>query len=188
MCIIKIRRDQSGEPPVPIRPISRGDQLTATTYPASRISPRVNATAASPQMSRMQQRREQHLRASAGSITHRHSGSQQQIVIAQPSPRTSRPKIPLQHEHGCSYSYGSGPVPTRESLDRLHLSSPQQPQHHQRSYSGQQVAMVGRRSAGSVTFGGANVDPRGSHVSHRSMREKIVIIDEHGRRRESGFH
>lgn len=187
MCIIKIRRDQSGERPVAvIRPVSRGDQLTTATYPASRISPRVSATAASPQMNRMQQRQEQHLRASAGSITHRRSESQQQIVIAQPSPRTSRPKMPLQH--GSSYSYGSGPVPTRESLDRLHSSSPQQPQHHQRSCSRQQVAMVGRRSAGSVTFGGVNVDPRGSHVSQRSTREKIVIMDEHGRRRESGFH
>ncbi|KAL8917836.1 MAG: hypothetical protein Q9208_007724 [Pyrenodesmia sp. 3 TL-2023] len=159
MCIIKIRRDQSEESPVvvPIRPASRGHQPTATitTHPTSRISPRVSATAGSPQMSRMQQQ----LRASAGSINHRRSGSQQQIVIAQPSPRTSRPRVPLQH--GSSYSYGSGPVPTRESLDRLQLSSSQQ---------AQQIAMVGRRSAGSVTFGGANADPRGSHVSHRFRR------------------
>lgn len=183
MCIIKIRRDPPEETPVvvPIRPISRG-QHQPTTHSSSRVSPRASAPS-TPQMSRLQQ--QQQPRASAGNVSHRRSGSQQQIVIAQPSsPRTSRPKLPVQHRS--SYSYGSGPVPTRESVERMQLSSQGQLQPLRRGSSiGQQP---GRRSAGSVTFGVANVDPRGSHVSHRSTREKIVIVDEMGRRRESGFH
>lgn len=167
MCIIRIRRDPPEEAPivVPIRPISHGQPAAHAT---SVTSPRASA---SPQMSRLQQPR-----ASAGSNNFRRSGSQHQIVIAQPSPRTSRPKMPVQH--GSSYSYGSGPVPS-DIFDGPMTS-------HRRSYS-QQGAAAGRRSGSSVHFG---TSPRASHVSHRSTREKekIVIVDETGRRRESGFH
>ena len=151
---------------VPIRPISRGHPTTqSTTHPTSTTSPR---TSGSPQMSRLQQPR-----ASAGAF--RRSGSQQQIVIAQPSPRNSRPKITAV-QHGSSYSYGSGPVPT-ESFDR--------PRCNHRRSSSQQNAPTGRGSRSSVQYG---TSPRASRVSHRSTREKIVIVDEMGKRRESGFH
>ncbi|KAI4186736.1 MAG: hypothetical protein L6R41_003308 [Letrouitia leprolyta] len=166
MCIIRIRRDPPEEAPmvVPIRPISHGHPVA---YAAPSTSRRAST---SPQMSQVQQPR-----ASAGS-NFRRSGSQQQIIIAQPSPRTSRPKMPIQH--GSSYSYGSGPVPT-ESFDGPMTG-------HCRSYS-HHGAAAGRRSGSSVHFG---TSPRASHVSHRSTREKekIVIVDEAGRRRESGFH
>ncbi|KAL8942372.1 MAG: hypothetical protein Q9216_001692 [Gyalolechia sp. 2 TL-2023] len=164
MCIIRIRRDPPEEAPivVPIRPISHSQPAAHAT---SISSPRASA---SPQMSRVQQPR-----ASAGSNNFRRSGLQQQIIIAHPSPRTSRPKMPVQH--GSSYSYGSGPVPSA-SFDRPRTG-------HHRSYS-QQGAVAGRRSGSSVHFG---TSPRASHVSHRSMRdkEKIVIVDETGRRQES---
>ncbi|KAI4145507.1 MAG: hypothetical protein LQ341_002368 [Variospora aurantia] len=172
MCIIKIRRaDPPGEESpvvVPIRPMSRAQTTADGTTPLS----------ASPRVSRSQQ---QQPAPDGANLGHRRNGSQQQIIIAQPSPDTARPKLPI--HHGSSFSYGSGPVPTWESLDRLRMSSGQQ-QQHRRSYSGQQP---GRRSTGSVTFG-TNVSPRASHVSHRSTREKIVVVDETGRRRESGFH
>ncbi|KAI4127584.1 MAG: hypothetical protein LQ338_003127 [Usnochroma carphineum] len=181
MCIIKIRRadplsNEEAPVVVPIRPVSRG-QLPPP-------SPRANAPT-SPRGSRLQQQ-PHHPRASAGSqgSTHRRTGSQQQIVIA--SPRTSRPKMST-IQHGSSYSYGSGPVPAKESLERVAVSGGGQ--QRMRSYSGQRQGQQqmggGRRSTGSVTF---DKSPRASHVSHRSTREKIVIVDEMGRRRESGFH
>ncbi|KAL8936896.1 MAG: hypothetical protein Q9211_003959 [Gyalolechia sp. 1 TL-2023] len=165
MCIIRIRRDPPEEAPiiVPIRPSSHGQPGAHATTLIS--SPRASA---SPQMIRLQQPR-----ASAGS-NFRRSGSQQQIIIA--SPRTSRSKMPVQH--GSAYSYGNGPVPSES------FNGPVTGHHRSSSHQG---APAGRRSGSSVHFG---TSPRASHVSHRSTREKekIVIVDEQGRRRESGFH
>lgn len=176
MCIIKIRRADPSEPEtpviVPIRPISRAHQ--PTSHPTSAVSPRASVIT-NPRMSQLPPPR---VSAENQSHEYRRSSSQQQIVIA--SPRTSRPKMPT-IQRGSAYSYGSGPVPARESLERL--GSQQQQQQYRRRYSGQQV---GRRSTGSVTFGPS--DPRASHVSQRSARERIVIVDETGRRRETGFH
>ena len=157
MCIIRIRHGAPEETPVvvPIRPISRG-QGTTTSSPRSSHPSRLR----------------QQPQASNGSV--RFDGSQSQaIIIAQPSPRSSRPKMTVQH--GSSYSYGSGPVPT-ESHDRP-LS--------RRSYSRQ--GMLSGRQSGSLKYG---ISPRQSNVSYRSTRdrEKIVVVDETGRRRESGFH
>lgn len=182
MCIIKIRRADppGGESPVvvPIRPMSRA-QTTATRASTPRAS-----LSASPRVSRPQHQQQSAAPpASAGDLCRHRSGSEQQIIIAQPSSlRAPRPRMPIQH--GSSFSYGSGPVPTRDSLDRLQRSSGQPQPQHRRSFSEQQP---GSRSTGSVTFA-ANVSPRASHVSHRSTRENIVFVDEMGRRRESGFH
>ncbi|KAL8952291.1 MAG: hypothetical protein Q9222_001780 [Ikaeria aurantiellina] len=167
MCIIKIRRDPPEESPivVPIRPISRSQPTTAQAPAAN-----------SRRSSQMGQIHQQQPRASAGSFERRHGSSQQQVVVAQPSsPRNSRPTMLVQHAP--SYSYGSGPVPI-EPQDRP-LS------HSRRSYAHQGAAPA--RRSGSVNYG---TSPRQSNVSFRSTREreKIVVVDETGRRRESGFH
>ena len=170
MCIIRIRRHQPEEEApviVPIRPIIRNQ-------PTTPISPRT---------SRLQQPQQQPTRVSASSgFNVRQIDSQQQIVITKRpsrSPRTTRPEI----QHGSSYSYGSGPVPTTESLERK--SSNHGAHRHNYSPQAGLTMAVGRRS-GSVTRHPSS--PKRSNVSFRSTREKIVIVDETGRRRESGFH
>ncbi|CAL8579694.1 hypothetical protein XPA_005428 [Xanthoria parietina] len=120
-------------------------------------------------------------------------GSQPQIVVAKqpPSPgRTSRPTI----QHGSSgYSYGSGPVAT-EIPEQRRLSSDGERRRRRSSHVSQAGFLTttmtttgGRRSSGSVTHGHPS-NPRQSGASFRSTREKIVIVDANGRRRESGFY
>ncbi|KAL8807497.1 MAG: hypothetical protein Q9182_000662 [Xanthomendoza sp. 2 TL-2023] len=118
-------------------------------------------------------------------------GSEQQIVFAprrRGASASSRPRI----VQGDSYCYGSGPVPTVTMMtgegeeERVFGKSGQG--QHRRSYSQQQqqqIAPVGRRSGG-VDYAASS--PRQSNVSFRSTREKIVVVDEMGRRRESGFY
>ena len=171
MCIIRIRRHQPEEEApvvVPIRPLIR-------SQPTTPISPRA---------SRLQQPQQQPTKVSASSgFNGRQNGSQQQIVIPKrpsSSPRTSRPEI----QHGSSYSYRSGPpIPTTESLIRKSSSHGA----HRRNCSQQAglTVALGKRS-GSVTRHPSS--PKQSNISLRSTREKIVIVDETGRRRESGFH
>lgn len=195
MCIIKIRRapsENEAEAPVvvPIRPISRSQATdpVGQHYYSISASPRSSR----PLQQRPQQQQDRHSpRASAGSSSGfivRQSGSQQQTVIPKPlspSPRSSRPRI----RPGSSYAYGSGPVPTADDGQEPPLSKGSGSGHHRRSHSQRAgaaaAAPMGRRS-GSVNYDATS--PRQSNVSFRSTREKIVIVDETGRRRESGFH
>lgn len=173
MCIIRMRRngpDEEAPVVVPICPIPRSQRTTHSTPVSSRTG-------------RLQQPQQQPTRLSASSgFIVRQSGSQQQIVIAKqpsPSPRTSRPKI----QHGSSYSYRSGPVPRAELLERPLGSDGERRRSH--SHQAGLTTTAGRRS-GSVKHHQSS--PKQSSASLRSTREKIVIVDETGRRRESGFH
>ena len=95
----------------------------------------------------------------------------QVVVIDQRSPRTSGA---LSIRAGGGYVYGAGPVvPSRQaSLSRpgIHVQG-----GHRRSGS----LGVERRS--SAVYG---KDPRASNTSYRSTRERIVIVDGNGTRRE----
>ena len=166
MCIIKIRPDRGEDPPavMPVRPIptSLGGAQVSTPPSASRSS-RLE------QQQQQQQRNE--LRNSNGLIRLEPTQTQAIVITTSPSPRSSRPKIPLQK--GTSYSYGSGPIAIEPSN---RIRAPRSVSH--------QASLPARRS-GSV---GVRISPRQSNVSYRSTREKIIVVDETGRRQESGFY
>ena len=184
MCIIRIHRNHPEEEKeqapviIPIRPRPQSQQRTT------------------PNSSRLQQPQPQQPQprvSSSSAGIGLVGGSQPQIVVAKqpPSPRrTSRPTI----QHGSSgYSYGSGPVAT-EIPEQRRLSSDGERRRRRSSHVSQAGFLTttmtttgGRRSSGSVTHGHPS-NPRQSGASFRSTREKIVIVDAKGRRRESGFH
>lgn len=185
MCIIRIHRNHPEEEKeqapviIPIRPRPQSQQRTT------------------PNSSRLQQPQPQQPQprvSSSSAGIGLVGGSQPQIVVAKqpPSPRrTSRPTI----QHGSSgYSYGSGPVAT-EIPEQRRLSSDGERRRRRSSHHAPQAGFLtttmtttgGRRSSGSVTHGHPS-SPRQSGASFRSTREKIVIVDANGRRRESGFY
>lgn len=90
---------------------------------------------------------------------------QQAVTIVERSPRTSALSI----TEGASYRYGTGPV--RGSRGSL----------NQRSPSLKPPGGADPRGSGSVTYA---LNPRQSNVSHKSTRERIVVVDGLGRRRE----
>lgn len=91
------------------------------------------------------------------------------MIIEQTSPPSSK----LQIRRGFSYSYGDGPVP----LGTQAKSPPDEITESQRS---QRAAQVQRRS-GSLAY---TKSPRQSNASYRSTRERVVVVDDSGRRRE----
>lgn len=195
MCIIKLHRvpssSTSHNDPIamPIRPIPRPmSHSQPHPPPHHRVSDPRPPLRSSPRTSKLAPSK-----ASAGSFHRSPRTSQQLVVIATPSPRTSRPTF----VERSSYSYGSGPVPMRQSLELgLHLiGETEESRHRRRSYSNQNAGPSKRRSGASVNL--VDTGPRHSNVSFRSTAtrereerrgEKIVIVDEMGKRRESGFH
>ena len=187
MCIIRIHRSR--------RPEEEEKEEQAPVIIPIRPRPQSQPTNSS-RTSRLQQPQPQQPqpRVSSSAGNGLVNGSQPQIVVAKqpPSPgRTSRPTI----QHGSSgYSYGSGPVAT-EIPEQRRLSSDGERRRRRSSHHAPQAGFLtttmtttgGRRSSGSVTHGHPS-NPRQSGASFRSTREKIVIVDAKGRRRESGFH
>lgn len=185
MCIIRIRRSRPAEEKeeapviVPIRPRPQSQQRTDPS--SSRTSSRLQH----PQPARV---------SSPSANSAFVSGSGPQIVVAKqrPSPRaTARPTI----QHGSSgYSYGSGPVATTAAaaaeISEQRLLSSDGERRRRSSHAPQAgfltTTTAGRRSSGSVKYHPSS--PRQSSASFRSTREKIVIVDANGRRRESGFY
>lgn len=181
MCIIRIHRSRPEEEEkeeqapviVPIRPRPQSQQRI-TTPSSSRTSSRL-------QQAQPQQRP----KVSSASVSNGFvNGSQPQIVVAKQQRTISRPTI-----QPSGYSYGSGPVATAETLGS-------DGERRRRSSHASQAGFLttttmtttagGRRSLGSVKQHPSS--PRQSGASLRSTREKIVIVDANGRRRESGFH
>lgn len=90
------------------------------------------------------------------------SRPQQAVLIVERSPRTSGLSI----GESASYRYGTGPV--RGSLNQTSLSL-------------RPSAGMDPRRSGSVTYA---LTPRQSNVSYKSTRERTVVVDSLGRRRE----
>lgn len=95
--------------------------------------------------------------------------AEQAVIIEQISPGSSK----LQIHHEFSYSYGDGPVPVATQA-----KSP--PNEIIKSQPSQRTAQVRRRS-GSLAYAKS---PRQSNASYRSTRERVVVVDNSGRRRE----
>lgn len=93
------------------------------------------------------------------------SRPQQAVLIVERSPRTSGMSI----AESASYRYGTGPVRgSRGSLNQTSLSL-------------RPSAGMDPRRSGSVTYA---LTPRQSNVSYKSTRERTVVVDSLGRRRE----
>ena len=84
---------------------------------------------------------------------------QQAAIIVEHSPRTSGLSI----AEGASYRYGTGPV--RGSRGSLNTA----------------LKPIDARRSGSVTYA---LTPRQSNASYKSTRERTVVVDDLGRRRE----
>lgn len=92
----------------------------------------------------------------------------QAVVIEQIAPETSKIEI----RHGSSYSYGVEPVPTTTEKGPLHERNDPQKD----TVRPPQVPRSGSLAHAKV--------PRQSIASHRSTRERVVVVDDSGRRRE----
>ena len=158
MCLIKLRPDREEEVVIPTRPVRPELPPSRQGHSAHSI------TAAAADNQRQQQTRAPEVRS-----RDRIAPPEQAVVIEQISPRSSK----LQIRHGFSYSYGDGPVP---------VSTQENPPPNERakSQSSQRNAQVRPRS-GSLAY---PKSPRQSNVSYRSTRERIVVVDDLGRRRE----
>lgn len=93
------------------------------------------------------------------------SRPQQAVLIVERSPRTSG----LSAVESASYRYGS--APTRGSRGSLNQKTP----------SLKPSGGIDPRRSGSVTYA---LTPRQSNVSYMSTRERTVVVDSLGRRRE----
>lgn len=89
---------------------------------------------------------------------------QQAVLIVERSPHTSGLSI----TESASYRYGTGPV--RDSRGSLNQTSSLRPS-----------GGIEPRRSGSVTYA---LSPRQSNVSYKSTRERTVVVDYLGRRRE----
>lgn len=162
MCLIRLRPDREEEVKVPNRPI-RADVPSSRqgrgSYPV--ITTATAAAAAANEYGQSTRELEARSRESIALPEHA-------VVIQQHSPRSSK----LQIRHGSAYSYGDGPTPVEPQA-----KPPQERHGSQRSEHAAQV----RQRPGSLAFAKS---PRQSSASYRSTRERIVVIDDSGRRRE----
>lgn len=92
----------------------------------------------------------------------------QAVVIEQIAPETSKIEI----HHGSSYPYGVGPMPTTTKRGPLHERNHSEKDH---------VRPAQVQRSGSLAHA---KNPRQSIASYRSTRERVVVVDESGRRRE----
>ena len=154
MCLIRLRPDREEEVMVPNRPVRA--ELSSRQGPGSH--PVIATTAVADE--HRQPTREPEARSHERIAPLEHA-----VVIQQPSPRSSN----LQIRHESAYSYGDGPAPagrqTRPPLGK---------------HASQRSTQVRQRS-GSLAFA---TSPRQSNASYRSTRERIVVIDDSGRKRE----
>lgn len=159
MCLIRLRPDREEEVVVPNRPVRAGLPLSRQGYSSHSI------TSATTDHHRQQQTLAPEVRS-----RDRITPPEQAVIIEQISPPSSK----LQIRHGFSYSYGDGPVP----LGTPAKSPPDEINESQHSQLDVQV----RRRSGSLTY--AAKSPRQSNASYRSTRERVVVVDDSGRRRE----
>ena len=163
MCIIKLRRDREEDPIIPIRPIvARRETLTRSIHsvPVSVTEPRHS-----------QSHVPVHSRISASSVTSRDKGrppQQHLVVVEHHSPRSTA--LSIREGSRGSFQYGMGPVRT---ISGTQGRSSLRPEHGRPDDDR-------RRRSGSVSF----VSPRQSGASRRSTRDKVVVVDGSGRRRE----
>lgn len=155
MCIVKLRPEREEEAVVPNRPVRIVSP--PTTHSGRNTHTSLSVAGSSLSVVRVRS----HPRAPETSL--RASGTVQAIVLQEISPRSSRSKVPqirpLSQE---SYQYGAGPIPAGYAL------------------AAPEPAGVRQRS-GSMNLAKS---PRQSNASYRSTRERIVVVDESGRRRE----
>ena len=180
MCIVNCRRSDSPEPEPAPRPVT-----VPGLVPLSSTSRPISLQAISPHHSR---RSIQEIQSSSDRRRSRSSirvplPSQSQHTRPEPPARRSsqiivieKPKTPRTSgtiSEGM-YSYGTGPVPVR--------MRPPSPAQNEARRSRASQASEGRRRRDSSTYYGK--DPRASNASWRSTRERIVVVDDMGTRRE----
>ena len=180
MCLINLRSKEEPEVVVPsrpiaVRPLSVHSQLPPSIRPAAPIplQPRTSTTSyqhISPRTSHISPRASQisqSYRLEPISSQTQPQPHGQVVVIQQRTPRTSG-QLPIRE--GEDYGYGEGPVTIRRQSSRA-----------QQAPKRGSMAGQGYRRSGSV---GNGKDPRMSNASWRSTRERIVVVDGAGTRRE----
>ena len=173
MCLIRLRPDREEEVVVPNRPI-----VTETTTLPSRAIHSSHSTSFSTAAGHSipHRRPEATLRNSIHQVIP--GGQEQPVVIEQRSPRSSSAGNQRIHQ-GALYSYGEGPVPV---LTNQPSSRPLQERSYSRRSQQGGDPVLPRRS-GSLACG-KNGSPRQSNASFRTTRERIVVVDVTGRKRE----
>ena len=177
MCLIKVRPGQEGEPRVPIRPVTKSasviEQQSLQPLPSLEAAVSLNNKADFDPGAR------QHPHPSRPQSQQQNQQQQGQAIV-----------IP-QH----SFSYGNSPVPVANSALNAQQHQQQQQQQQQprqpstyRQFSGQSQfsqsskrQTQGPRRSGSQVYGKS---PRQSGTSLRTTRERIIVVEEGGKRRE----
>ena len=164
MCIIKLRREREEEDPViPIRPVvARRHTPTRSIHsvPASIVEPRHSQhPVVTPRIS------------VSSSVTSRGRGRpppQHLVVVEHHSPRSTT--LSIREGSRGSFQYGTGPVRTISATQGRSSLKPEQRRPEDDR----------RKRSGSVSF----ISPRQSGASRMSTRDKVVVVDESGRKRE----
>lgn len=157
MCLIRFRSGREGDVIVPNRPIRVSVELPPSRNERTAQSFTVASAHSQQQSSATEVRSRERART-----------QHQAVVIEQIAPETSQ----IELRYGSSYSYEVGPVPMTTKREPLHERSDSRkdairPAHVRRSSS----------LAHAKT-------PRQSTASYRSTRERVVVVDNSGRRRE----
>ena len=154
MCLVNLRSAREEEPVVPNRPLHARPLSRSGQSARSSLAVEARAPPRPPPPPQLLQAR-----------PHRPEPRRQQqqaAIIVEHSPRTSGLSI----AEGASYRYGTGPVRgSRGSRGSLNTS----------------LKPIDARRSGSVTYA---MTPRQSNASYKSTRERTVVVDDLGRRRE----
>lgn len=180
MCIINCRRSDSPEPEPAPRPVVVPLSSNSHPIPLQTLSPHHSRRSVrEPGLSDDHRRSHSSVRVPLSSQVREirleppARRSSQVIIIEKPkmSPRTSG-----NLGEGLLYTYGSGPVSVRR-----HPSSGMAVHNEARRSRDSQMSDTRRRRDSSAHYG---KDPRASNTSWRSTRERIVVVDDMGTRRE----
>lgn len=154
MCLIRFRPNREGDVVVPNRPIRF--ELPPSQHGRTAQSFAVSSVhGQQPSVTKLRSRE-------------RARTQHQAVVIEQIAPEALRFEI----RHGSSYSYGVGPVPTTTKRELL---------REKRDSQQDSVRPTDFPRSGSVSH---VKTPRQSTASYRSTRERVVVVDDSGRRRE----
>lgn len=173
MCLIRLRPDREEEVVIPNRPIVTETTLLPSRAIHSSHPPPSATTTAHPLL---HQRPEVRARNSTNQVAP--VGQEQAVVIEQNPPRSSTAGIQQIHQ-GSSHSYGEGLVPASSNRPS---SRPLQGRSYSRSSQQGGGTMPPRRSRSLAC--GKSGSPRQSNASFRTTRERIVVVDVTGRKRE----
>lgn len=155
MCLIRFRSDREGDVIVPNRPVRV--ELPPSQHGRTTQSFAVSSTHGQ-QPSATEVRSRERART-----------QHQAVVIEQIAPETSQ----IELHYGSSYSsYEDGPEPTPTKREPLHERSDSQKDS---------TRPAQLRRSGSLPYAKA---PRQSTASYRSTRERVVVVDDSGKRRE----